>query len=143
MSARNLSSSAKILKCQDHTAAGTTEVDGDAVDMQGYDGVLLLTSFGTAASGNLVKAQGSADGSTGWTDLAGTSVTSGTTDEDVWLDLFRPGYRYVRLVALRGTSSTLESVWSFRYGAKDKPVTNSVAGTIIGELSEYAIAGTA
>jgi len=135
----------KILKIQDHTTAGTSTVTSDAIDMAGYDAVLVLSSFGTAASGNTVKLQQSSDdGSTDtYDDLTGTSVTSGTSDEDVWVDLQRPQKRYIKAVFARGTSSTLESVWAILYRPRNPPVTNVTSGTIIGEKHLTEAEGTA
>lgn len=138
-----LSTIIEITKVADHTAAGTTAVDSTGVDMAGWDGVLFITSFGTAASGNTVKAAQSADDST-YDDLTGTSVTSGTSDEDVWIDVYRPRDRYVRLSAARGTSSTLESIWAIRYmGGRKLPRSNVLSGTIIGERHVSPAEGTA
>lgn len=139
-----LSKAVKIIKVQDHTAAGTSAVTSDTVDTSGYDGVMFITSFGTAAAGNTLKAQQDTDSAMGTAaDLAGTSVSSGTSDEDVWIDIYRPRERYVRVVAARGTSSTLESIWAVLYGAAAKPVSNVISGTIIGEAHVSPAEGTA
>jgi hypothetical protein len=135
----------KLTKVKDHSAAATSAVNGDGVDMTGYDGVLFFTSFGTAASNNTVNlAQSDDDGSSDdYTDLEGTSVASGTSDEDVWVDFAHPTKKYVRLEAARGTSSTLESIWAIQYNARALPVTNVVSGTIIGEKHNAEAEGTA
>jgi len=140
-----LSDNVKILKIQDHTAAGTSAVTSDAIDMNGYDSVMVLSSFGTAASGNTVKLQASSDdGSTDdYSDLEGTSVSSGTSDEDVFVDLRRAPKRYIKAVFARGTSSTLESVWAFLYNARSLPVDNTTSGTITGEQHTAPAEGTA
>ena len=142
-----LSENIKLTKAKDHSAAGTTAVNSDRLDMQGWDGVLLMTSFGTPASDNTVKAAQSDDDVT-FADLAGTKVVSGASDEDVWIDLHRPQKRYVRLEAARGTSSTLESIWAVQYkggrpGLSDLPQTNILSGTIIGERHQSPAEGTA
>ncbi len=139
-----LSDSVKITKVQDHTIAGTSAVTSDIIDMSGYAGVLFLTSFGTAAANNTIKAQQDTDAAGGtMADLLGTSVASGTSDEDVWIDLTSPRERYVRVVVARGTSSTLESVWAIQYGATAEPVDNVTSGTIIGEAHLAPAEGTA
>lgn len=143
-----LSEQVKLIKVQDHTAAGTSAVNADGVDMDqngGYGGVMFFTSFGTAASGNTINAAQSDDnGSTDdYTDLTGTSVTSGTSDEDVWVDIKRPTKRYVRCEAARGTSSTLESVWAILYDPRSMPVDNTTSGTIAGEAHLSPAEGTA
>jgi len=142
----NLSGVVKLLKVQDHTAAGTSTVTSSAIDMLGYTGVLVLSSFGTAASGNTVKLQQSSDDGSAddYSDLTGTSVTSGTSDEDVWVDLYRPQKRYIKAVFARGTSSTLESVWAILYGPLSAPVSfNNTSGTIVGEAHVEESEGTA
>lgn len=143
-----LSENVKIIKVEDHTAAGTTAVDSDGVDMDqdgGFGSVLFITSFGTAAADNTVNAAQSDDNgsSDDFTDLTGTSVASGTSDEDVWIDVKHPTKRYVRLEAARGTSSTLESVWAILYNPRKAPVDNTTSGTIIGEGHVSPAEGTA
>lgn len=141
----NLSSRVKLIKVKDHSAAATTDVVSDFVDTAGYGGVLFLTSFGTAAANNTLKAQQAtaSDGSDA-ADLAGTSVTSGTSDEDVWLDLNLDGTneRYLGVTAARGTSSTLESVWAILYNPRALPVDNTTTGTITGEFHQSTEEGT-
>lgn len=135
----------KAVKVQDHTTAATSAVTSDAVNMAGYEGVTFLSSFGTAAADNTIKLQQSSDNgdADGFSDIEGTSVSSGTTDEDVWVEVYRPTKQYVRAVFARGTSSTLESVWAFQWGARQEPVSNVVSGTIIGERSASPAEGTA
>jgi hypothetical protein len=142
-----LSDQTKLVKVQDHTTAGTSAVNSDGVDMTGYDGVLFLTSFGTANDNNTVNgAQSDDDGSTDtYDDLEGSKVTSGTSpsNEDVWLDVFRPTKQYVRLEAARGTSSTLESIWAILYRGRSEPITNITSGTITGKALVSPTEGTA
>lgn len=142
MNAMGLYHNVKVTKVQDHTAAGTSTVTSDSVDLAGYEGVTFLTSFGTAASGNILKAGQSSDDSS-YADLVGTGVTSGSSDEDVMLEIYRPEKRYLKAYAVRGTSSTCESIWAFRWGAKDKPVTNIVSGTFAAEFHNRPAEGTA
>lgn len=135
----------KPVKVKDHSTADTTAVTSDAIDTQGYGGVFILSSFGTAASGNTVKAQYSDDDAAtdAYSDVAGTSVSSSTSDEDVWIDIKRPAKRYVKAVFARGTSSTLESVWAILYNPTSVPVDNTTSGTITGEAFVQPTEGTA
>lgn len=137
-----LSSSIKITKVEDHTTAGTTDVDSASVDMAGYEGVLFLTSFGTAAADNYISAQQSTDDSS-FADLLGSKVGATASDEDVWVDVYRPLERYVRVHVELGTSSTVESIWAIQYGGRKQPVDNATTGTIIGEAHVSPIEGTA
>jgi hypothetical protein len=140
----NLSSRVKLLKVKDHSAANTTDVTSDEVDTAGYDGVMFVTSFGTAATDNTLKAQQDiVTGMASAADLLATSVTSGASDEDVWIDIYRPQERFVRVVAERGTSSTLESIWAILYNPRSMPVDNATTGTIIGEFHQSPAEGTA
>lgn len=140
----NLSNAVKINLGGATTAAGTSTVTGSTIDMQGYEGVLFIAKFGTAASNNTIKAQQDTDSAMGGAaDLAGTSVGVGASDEIVWLDLYKPAERYVRALALRGTSTTLDSLWAIQYGPRVMPVDNTVAGTIHGEVIVSPAEGTA
>jgi hypothetical protein len=125
--AKYLTDNVKITKLADHSAANTTDITSAELDMAGFEGVVLVTSFGTAAANNLVTVHGSdtAAGEAATTTTCG----SGTSDEDVIVDLIRPSFRYLKLVASRGTSSTLESIWAIQYGARAKNQTSDVSGT--------------
>ena len=139
-----LTSNCKITKVKDHSAAGTSDVVSDIIDMQGYEGVVFITSLGTAASGNYIVCQGNTVNSTGgMADLASTKITSGTSDEDLVEDLLHPQFRYIQATVTRGTSSTCESIWAIQYGARRLPPTNTISGTLIQEQHEGSIAGTA
>jgi len=135
----------KLIKLADHSTAATSDVTSAAIDTQGYGGVFIFSSFGTAASGNTVKAQYSDDDAAtdAYSDVVGTSTTSGTSDEDVWLEIKRPAKRYVKAVFARGTSSTLESIWAILYNPTNVPVDNTTSGTIAGEAHVQPAEGTA
>lgn len=125
--AKYLTDDCKITKIADHSAANTTDVTSSEIDMAGFDGVVFLTSFGTANSGNLVTVHGS-DTSAGEAATT-TTCSSGSSDEDVIVDVYRPSYRYLKLVATRGSSSTLESIWAIQYSARAKSQTSDLTGT--------------
>jgi hypothetical protein len=123
-----ISENVKITKLADHSAANTTAITSDELDMAGYKHVMFCTSFGTAAAGNLITMhQGTVSGSVAATVAL---LSSGTSDEDVILDVKNVQARFLKLVATRGTSSTLESIWAVQYGSEDKPADNSTSGTI-------------
>ena len=140
-----LSDAVKLTKIKDHSTAATSEVSSDSVDMLGYDGALFFSSFGTADATNSLKLQQSSDDAStdAYSDLEGTSVASGTSDEDVWIDITQPGKRYLKLIATRGASSTLESMWVIQYKARALPVDNTTSGTIVGEQFNGPAEGTA
>lgn len=140
-----LSEHCKLIKIKDHSAAGTSTITSIAVDMQGYEGAWFFTSFGTAAADNYIKLQQSDDDAAtdAYSDLLGSAVVSGTSDEDVWIDICKPGKRYLKLLAVPTTSSTVESMYVILYKARTLPVSNVVSGTIIGEKTLSPIEGTA
>ena len=139
----NLSSNVKITKVSDYADAATSAINSASVDMSGYTGVLFIASFGTAAANNTMNAAQGADDSADWEDLTGTSVASGASDEDVWVDVYRPTDRYVRAEIARGTSTTLEAIWAIQYGPRKAPVDNTTTGTISGEVHASPAEGTA
>lgn len=142
--ARNLLSRVKLVKIADHSAASTADVTSSIVDTAGFDGVVFFTSFGTANATNVIKVQqNTANQTTGMADLAGSSVSSGTSDEDVIVEIHKPQERYLQVVASRGASSTLESVWACLYGKGGSIGDNSVSGTQVAELHASPAEGTA
>lgn len=125
--AKYLSDDCKLTKISDPTANGTTAVVTAEVDMVGFEGVLFFTSYGTAAANNIATVQASA--TTGAEADTTTTCTSGTSDEDVIIDVFQPGYRFLKLSCARGTSSTLGDIWALQYGARSKAQTSDLTGT--------------
>jgi Na+/H+ antiporter NhaD/arsenite permease-like protein len=115
------------------TTAGTSDVTGSIIDMLNAESVLFVAKFGTAAANNSIKAQQDADSAMGAAaDLAGSKVVVGSSDEIVWLEIFEPQERYVRAVAVRGTSTTLDwCVATVRL--KKLPADNITSGTITGQ----------
>lgn len=142
--ARNFLNGNKLVKVADHSAAATTDVTSSIVDTAGYQGVVFFTSFGTANATNTIKVQqNTANQTTGMSDLEGTSVTSGSSDEDVIVEVHKPVERYLQVVAARGSSSTLESVWACLYNGDASVATNTVSGTQKAELHVSPAEGTA
>jgi hypothetical protein len=95
-------------------AAGTTTVNSVAVDTQGYKGVTFVVTFGTniATAVFAGKVQGSADGSTGWTDITGaaqtvTDVAAATVDKVLAIQVESPLYRYLRFVSARSVANSV------------------------------------
>ncbi len=130
-------------------ASGTAVRNGATVDMQGYAGILMIVKFATiAASGvNSIKAQsGALANMNDAADLLGTKITVAIDDDDqiFMIDLFRPLERYVRLVMTKDTSNACaESAIYVLYGAKDKPVVQTLADNVTYELHVSPAEGTA
>lgn len=143
--ARNFLSRVKILKVADYAASATTPVTSAIVDTAGYEGVVFRTSLSTANATNTIKVQQSATNATDdMEDVAGTSVSSGTTNEDLVVEVYRPTKRYLQVVVSRGAATTCESIWADLYGGGQGQISNNtVAGTQIAELHVSPAAGTA
>ena len=104
-----LSENVKITTALDY-ASGTAVRNGATLDMQGWDGVLILVKFATIATGgtNSIKAQqDSASNMSTAADLAGTSQSVADDDDDevYYIDVYQPRERYVRLVMTKDTSN--------------------------------------
>jgi len=141
----DLSNTLAIISSAGYASAAQTDVEGTGVDTQGYEGVLFIAKYGTAADDNLIHAETGADNSVDWEDLEGSEVDVGTSksNEIQWLDInHNVGDRYIRCVAERGTSSTLEFIIALPYGAHDEPVDNDTPGTIVGLLLTSPAEGT-
>lgn len=140
----NLSNMAKFLQGIATTAAGTSTINGDEVEMANYEGVLFIVKIGTPAADNNLKAQqDSVTGMAGAADLEGTLLQNGAADGILWLDIYRPLKPFVRCVMLRGTSTTIDWGVAIRYGGKKGPQDNNIAATIFGELHASPAEGTA
>jgi hypothetical protein len=141
---RFLSEDVLITKVSNPSTAATGAVNGTGVDMTGYRGVMFVTSFTTANAGNYINAAESTASTTGYTDLEGTKVASGSSDEDVWVDVYGPKDQYVRCEVVRaGASTALGDIWAFQYDPISKPVDNTTTGTITGETHVQPSTGTA
>ena len=142
---KNFLQNAKLIKVADHATAATDPVESAIVDASGYRSVVFFTSFGTANAGNILKVQqDDVNAAGGMADLLASGVSSGSSDEDVIVEVVQPAKRYLRAVAVRGSSSTCESIWAILYGAAAGALaSNSVSGTQIAELHPTPAEGTA
>lgn len=125
---QNLSQEVKISQAVTPTAgaAGTTDINGATLDMQGYLGVLVVVTMGAITSTavtSIKMQQGAASNLSDAADLLGTAQTiADDDDEQVFvIDLYRPTERYVRLVVDRGTANAVvASAEYIQYGAREK-----------------------
>lgn len=128
----NLSKHIKFAHSLPFQPSGTSVVDGALVDMQDYEGVVGVCIANTITDGAAgIKAQGGnlADGSD-MADLAGTNTALQTTDDGhlAILDVYRPTFRYIRFVAVRGgsTGSVLDGLLTMQYGPRVLPTIQDV-----------------
>lgn len=126
----------------DATAAGTTPINGNGVDLgdqEGYDGVLFILAVGalTATQLTSMKAQASDDNgaSDAYADIA-NSNTQTLQDADnnklLLLDVYRPPKQWVRPIVNRGTAdAVVDGVIAVRYNASGPPTVHD-ASTVAG-----------
>jgi len=144
-----LSEGAKISTAITPTAgvAAASDLNGTILDMQGYDGVLVIVRMGaiTASAVTSVKMQqDTASGGGTMADLTGTGITVADDDDDqtFFIDLVKPQERYVRVVVERATQNAVVASANYiQYIARD---TNITQGTgVTGEVHITPIEGTA
>lgn len=145
----NLSKNTKISQAITVTAgaAGTSDINGTTLDMSGYDGVLMLITFGAITAGAVtsIKAQqGAASNLSDAADLEGTAQTIADDDDEetFYIDLYRPAERYVRLVVDRATqNAVVASATYIQYRASKAPTTHG--SNVSGETHVSPAEGTA
>ena len=113
----------KIIKVMGAVAAGTTEQNGTAVDLSGYEGVMFVAHFGaiTAAGVQSLSADQGATSGTATDAIAGSKVVVADDDDDrvAVLDIYRPRDRWVRPVIARATqNAVINGVVAYLYGGK-------------------------
>jgi hypothetical protein len=108
-------------------AAGTSDVNSDVVDLQGYEGVRFIAGFGALTSGavtSLKVQQGAASDLSDAADLENSKITVADTDDNkvAITDIYRPRERYVRVAFDRGTqNAVIDFLLVELYGPKKLP----------------------
>jgi hypothetical protein len=139
--AKYLSDNVKLTMIKAATANGTSTITSDELDMAGFDGLLILTSFDTPAANNVLTLHQSVAAS-GEAASAALIASDASSTEDVVLDVvWNPTYRYAKAVVTLGTSSPVGSIWAIQYGARTKSQGNATVGTIaLGQFTSPALA---
>lgn len=134
----------KIIKTFDEVTAGTSASNGTTIDTAGAEGVIFVTILGTAAANNGVKVQqDSASGMGTAADLLGTQVLSDATETTIAVQVHKPRERYVRAVAVRGTSTTIPGGFAIVYGLRTKPYDNDSQTDVAAEVHVSPAEGAA
>jgi hypothetical protein len=138
----------KVTTALDHAEANADR-DGAILDMQGFDGVMMVVKFGDIAAGAVtsVKAQQDTDpaGAT-MADLEGTAIAVADDDDNqiFIIDLFQPTERYVRVsVDKDAANNTEEMAFYIQYGASARPVIQTVADEVTYERHNSPAEGVA
>lgn len=129
-------------------AAGTTAINGAIIDMAGYDGLLILVTFGAivATAVTSIKAQqGEASNLSDAADLLGTGQTIADTDDEktFYIDIPKPRERYIRLVVSRGTANATVADALYIQYRKRSTGAASHGTNVAGELHTAEAEGTA
>ena len=143
----NLGPSVKITRLMNAVAAGTSDQLSSALDMQGFDGVMFLTSFGTITAGAVTSVEvHQCDTSGGsYAALAGSSIAVADDDDNqvVVHDIYRPRERYLKVNIDRGTQyAVIDGVVAIQYGARLQPATNDSATVVSREVHASPAEGT-
>jgi hypothetical protein len=124
----NLLKDAKIIKVSNGATAGTSEVDGSAVDMSGFNSVCYIVDLGTVTDGSVLTLQ-IQDGPTSspTTNMTGASATftaSGSSNTTMIVDVQKVQQRYNRAKFTRTTdNAVVNTILAILYNANSKPVT--------------------
>lgn len=127
-------------------AAGTTALEGEPLDRDNFDHVLIVVMFGTITTGATVSIkaqQGDAADLSDAADITGTKVSVADTKSDniFYLDILRPAKQYLR-VYIDIADQTVEcAAWYLCYAPHTKPITQDAG--VSGEIHKDEVAGTA
>ena len=144
----NLTKSGKLTRVINATAAGTSDINGSIIDMQGFDSVTFIVGFGTitASAVTSIKAQqDSASNMASAADLKGTAITVADDDDNQIVALeIEPTERYVRVVVARATQNAVVDFGiAVQTKANTEPVTHDATTVVGSEYHQSPAEGTA
>ena len=129
-----LSKNALLTLAKAGQVSAGTAVEGDALDMQGWDGVLFFGTIAAFNAGNFIKAQQSSDAGVAdaYADLEGSKVAATVNGQVVGVDVYRPRERYVRAYIVRaGANTATGDLYAVRYSGRKAPADNVTAGVLV------------
>ena len=127
MKQMNTLANIQLVKCADGAVAGTTDIEGSVVDMQGQMSATFIAQLAVANAGNKLIVQGGnlANLSDAVT-LEGAEAVCGTGGKLLAVEVFGAGaYRYLRGVLKRAASSASGTMLAALTGSRVLPVDNS------------------
>ena len=145
--ASNLLKNAEFVRVENAVAAGTTSVESDGVDINGFESIVFIVALGAITTGaaTSVKLQQSTDNSS-FADLEGTSITVADDDDNqiALLEIHRPRERYVRAVVSRATqNAVVDGIFAIKHnGTRYAPITQG-ATVVAAEVHASPAEGTA
>lgn len=127
--------------------AATTDIEGAEVDMSGWDGVLMIFTFGVITGSAVTSIKAQQDAATGMAsaaDLEGTGQTIADDDDEktFYIDVYKPRERFVRGFIDRATqNAVVASVTYIQYRGSKLPSTHGT--NVSGESFASPPEGTA
>lgn len=128
-------------------AAATTDASGAALDMSGWDGVLVIVTFGAITAGavtTIKMQQDTSSAMSGAADLEGTlqTIADDADDKTFYIDLKSPRESFVRVYIDRATqAAAIASATYVQYRGRRK---SAAQGTnVSGESWHSPAEGTA
>jgi hypothetical protein len=127
-------------------AAGSSAIEGAALDRDNFDHVLIVVMFGTITTGatlSIKAQQGDAADLSDAADITGTSITVADTQSDTirYLDILRPAKQYLRVYVSIADQNVECAAWYLCYAPHTKPITQPTG--VSGEIHKDEVAGTA
>lgn len=150
----NLSKNVKTLRIKPDgsgytVAAGTSDVNSDIVDTQGFEGVRFILGFGAITTGAVTTfkiQQNDVNSASGMADLATSSITVNDDDDNqiAISDIYKPRERYVRLALDRNTqNAVVDFLLVELYEPRKLPITEDSTIVIAAEQMVSPAEGTA
>jgi hypothetical protein len=118
----------KISHVLGYFAAAQTNKDCDIIDMQGYDGVIFVASFGTMVSGSeidliVAHSDTNSTGDMDKTEAEASATSDGTDDVQLIVDVYRPQKRYLEAqVEIDTEDAEIENVIAIQYRGSKMPI---------------------
>lgn len=130
----NLLDNIKVSRVLGYHAAGTTDRKASIVDMQNYDGVVFVATFGTMTSSSKILLKVGSATTNDTSAMADTVATTGqktsdgTDDVQLVLDVYRPAKRYLEAqITIADANALIEGIVAIQYKGSKMPVTQATA----------------
>jgi len=109
---QNLGKNVQVRHVMNAQVAGSTNVTGSEIDMQGFDGVMFIADIGALTASQVTKLQAIGSATSGaeaafTTDAVTPAMADGDSNKLLVLDIFRPVTRYLKPVVERGTANAV------------------------------------
>lgn len=127
-----LDGNVKVTRVMNAVAAGTTVQNSAVVDMQNFESVKFIATFGALTANQVTSIKAQQDTVLAFNDdpqdLAGTLVgplADADGNKALTLEIVRPRERFVRCVVNRATANAvIDGVIAIQYGGKKMPLSH-------------------